>query len=176
MTRKRKGVWSEEENSTLRRLVNEQLGTEAATTTADVKSGHSVSSTLRGASVTTAERVDWLSVSDAIGTRTRKQCRERWVNFLDPQLKQCDWSPVEDATLLILGYDFCPKQWAVISRALPGRPPNHIRARWYSLQKIFYKFDEQLEQQNVTGSLLEAKQILEKPSTTNADRTQLHFH
>ena len=31
--------------------------------------------------------------------RIGKQCRERWFNHLDPDIKKGDWTPDEDAVL-----------------------------------------------------------------------------
>lgn len=41
----------------------------------------------------------WRQVSDAVPSRNDKQCRERFCNVLDPQLKR-EWTPQEDAQLL----------------------------------------------------------------------------
>ena len=32
--------------------------------------------------------------------RRPKQCRERWRNYLDPDISKGDWTPAEDNTLL----------------------------------------------------------------------------
>ena len=48
---------------------------------------------------------DWNDISNQIGGRTAKQCRERWQNHLDPLLKFGNWSAEED-TLLIRVFIF----------------------------------------------------------------------
>jgi len=139
-TRKKKIEWSEEEDATLKRLVNDQLRTEAVTTN------------------------KWSKISDAMPGRSGKQCRERWVNKLDPALSWVDWSEGEDAILLILGYDY-PNQWARISEALPGRSAKQVRAHWRSLQNTFNKQEIQ--------SGIEAAA---RDESVNSDRCQLHFY
>ena len=43
----------------------------------------------------------WREVAKHVLTRTDKQCRERYANVLDPELKlYAEWTPEEDALLL----------------------------------------------------------------------------
>ena len=43
---------------------------------------------------------DWERVAQLMGTRSRKQCKYRWENGIDPALNRSDWSPDEDAAVL----------------------------------------------------------------------------
>lgn len=48
------------------------------------------------------------------------QCRERWLNHLDPNLKKGEWSKEEDAILLEAQAKW-GNAWTRIAELLPGR-------------------------------------------------------
>ena len=52
--------------------------------------------------------------------RTGKQCRERWFNHLDPQLKKEPWSEDEDRALLE-AQSRLGNSWTKIATEMPGR-------------------------------------------------------
>ena len=43
---------------------------------------------------------NWSAVAEALPGRIGKQCRERWHNHLDPNIKKEKWSPEEDRIIL----------------------------------------------------------------------------
>jgi hypothetical protein len=47
--------------------------------------------------------------------RTLQQCREKWINYLNPNVRKTDWTLSEDIQLFSLIETFGCK-WAVISR------------------------------------------------------------
>mmetsp|Transcript_11512 Transcript_11512/g.13220 ORF Transcript_11512/g.13220 Transcript_11512/m.13220 type:complete len:248 (+) Transcript_11512:245-988(+) len=79
-------------------------------------------------------KINWAPVSELVKTRSCKQCRERWVNHLNPQVRKTKWLPHEDEQLLHLGALY-PKKWAKISREIPGRTENMVKIRWNSLNR-----------------------------------------
>jgi len=166
MPQKKKVEWSDEEDFLIIRLVNEQLESATVTGTTAHNFGHFVSSTLR------ARKVKWSKIAEAIPSKSGQQCRTRWMNKLDPILSRSDWSAQEDAELLLLGYDYYPHQWTLISEVLPGRSPDQVKARWRSLQRTLKNHNPELWQQNV----MDDKQSLQKPLPTNGERNQLHFY
>ena len=44
-------------------------------------------------------RIRWSQLAKMMPNRTGKQCRERWADHVDPQLKRVAWSAEEDETL-----------------------------------------------------------------------------
>lgn len=79
---------------------------------------------------------NWVLVASELkGTnRSGKQCRERWVNHLAPNLKQTSWTLQEDLSLLqIVGV--YGSQWSVIASKFPGRSPNSVKNRWRILTR-----------------------------------------
>ena len=83
----------------------------------------------------------WSIVAQSMPDRTGKQCRERYVNHLNPRLKSTDWSPSEDATIFHL-YNTSGSQWAKMSKMIPGRTDNGIKNRFHNLRRQLEREDE----------------------------------
>eukprot|EP00571_Detonula_confervacea_P000480 CAMPEP_0172314676 /NCGR_PEP_ID=MMETSP1058-20130122/23101_1 /TAXON_ID=83371 /ORGANISM="Detonula confervacea, Strain CCMP 353" /LENGTH=747 /DNA_ID=CAMNT_0013028605 /DNA_START=101 /DNA_END=2344 /DNA_ORIENTATION=+ len=66
--------------------------------------------------------------------RTGKQCRERYVNHLNPRLKHTEFNPLEDATIWRL-YATIGTQWAKMSKVIPGRTDNNLKNRFHNLKR-----------------------------------------
>ena len=64
--------------------------------------------------------------------RHGKQCRERWYNHLDPNLRKGNWSPSEDLIVLEKQLEV-GNRWSDISKLLPGRNENSVKNRWKSM-------------------------------------------
>jgi len=83
----------------------------------------------------------WSIVAQSMPDRTGKQCRERYVNHLNPRLKNSEWSPTEDATIFHL-YNSVGSQWAKMSKMIPGRTDNGIKNRFHNLRRQLEREDE----------------------------------
>ena len=83
----------------------------------------------------------WSIVAQSMPDRTGKQCRERYVNHLNPRLKSTDWNPSEDATIFHL-YNSVGSQWAKMSKMIPGRTDNGIKNRFHNLRRQLEREDE----------------------------------
>ncbi|KAI1316439.1 hypothetical protein EDD11_010002 [Mortierella claussenii] len=68
----------------------------------------------------------WVFIASKIGSRTGKQCRERWHNHLDPQINKTPFTPEEDRRILEL-YNQMGSRWAEMAKYMPGRPDNAIK-------------------------------------------------
>jgi hypothetical protein len=74
----------------------------------------------------------WTKLAKLLPGRIGKQCRERWMNHLDPELRRDPWTADEDVLLMELHQDLGNK-WSQIAARMPGRADNMIKNRWYSV-------------------------------------------
>lgn len=73
----------------------------------------------------------WHLIAERVPNRTRKQCRERYCNHLDPDIVKKPWTAEEDE-ILKNGRAQYGNKWAVIKCLLPGRTANQIKNRYFS--------------------------------------------
>lgn len=83
---------------------------------------------------------NWTLLSECMKSRSSKQCRERWMNHLNPDLKKTKWSAEEDAKLLKLAALY-PRKWAEMARGIPGRTENMAKCRYHTLVRRKAKMD-----------------------------------
>jgi transcription factor MYB, plant len=66
-----------------------------------------------------ANVVDWKAVATGTG-RTTKQCRERWINVLDPGISHAKWTQ-EELEILFHSHAELGNRWSAIAARIPGR-------------------------------------------------------
>lgn len=76
----------------------------------------------------------WTKVASRLPGRIGKQCRERWVNCLKPNIKRTEWTEEEDNMIIKLQATIGNK-WAKMAEAIEGRTDNQIKNRWNSVLK-----------------------------------------
>ena len=74
------------------------------------------------------------NLNPGVPERTGKQCRERYVNHLNPRLKTTDFTPIEDATIWRM-YATVGTKWAIMSKIIPGRTDNNLKNRFHNLKR-----------------------------------------
>ncbi|EAX91284.1 Myb-like DNA-binding domain containing protein [Trichomonas vaginalis G3] len=75
---------------------------------------------------------NWREISNIMQTRTPRQCRERYQNYLCPKINHKDFTPEEDE-MILKQFDIHENKWNAIARCFKGRTGNMIRNRWQTL-------------------------------------------
>jgi hypothetical protein len=70
--------------------------------------------------------------------RRPKQCRERWRNYIDPDISKGEWCQSEDSVLLEYVLEI-GKKWSAISKCMKNRTEHAVKNRFKSLLKKYKK-------------------------------------
>eukprot|EP00301_Raphidiophrys_heterophryoidea_P003051 c11395_g1_i3.p1 GENE.c11395_g1_i3~~c11395_g1_i3.p1 ORF type:complete len:314 (+),score=60.74 c11395_g1_i3:73-1014(+) len=113
--------------------------------------------------------VNWSAIASHFVARTAKQCRQRWLEHVCPDVRKDEWTADEDRAIMQLVQKIGPK-WAKISKLgqLVGRTDNAIKNRYVSLVRhgvaaspatwrsqnwlVFSQIDSQFGSPNVSPS------------------------
>jgi hypothetical protein len=112
---------------------------------------------------------NWPHVSrNMASSRLPKQCRDRYINKLDPNIRKDAWTDDEDKKI-VAAQSKLGNRWAKISKYLDGRSETAIKSRWYqSLQPRSDEILRMLEKNEF--SFLEGVDDSDKNSAAAKDR------
>ena len=65
----------------------------------------------------------WSFIAGKMEGRRGKQCRDRWLNHLKPDIRRGEWT-AEEERILVEGHRMLGTRWAALAKLLPGRPEN----------------------------------------------------
>jgi hypothetical protein len=77
----------------------------------------------------------WTKIAAQVPGRSDVQCRERWVNVLDPSTVRSAFTAEEDQKILDGVARFGKGKWSSIALLLPGRTDNMVSRRYKFLSK-----------------------------------------
>ena len=72
----------------------------------------------------------WIKASSIIHGRSASQCRGRWMDSINPNIKKGTWNAIEDENLSFLVEKFGTNNWTKVSKFMDGRTPLSCRSRW----------------------------------------------
>lgn len=76
----------------------------------------------------------WMKIAKYFKNKTPKQCRDRWNNYVNPDIKRTAWTKEEDKQLLDY-YSQIGPQWTVMMPYFGNRTPGDIRFRYLKLNR-----------------------------------------
>jgi hypothetical protein len=76
---------------------------------------------------------NWKDISLNMNSKNPRQCHDRWIYYLSPNVNNNPWSPEEEKKLVKLIQEF-GRKWTKISKEFPGRNDIQIKNKWNKIK------------------------------------------
>jgi hypothetical protein len=103
---------------------------------------------------------EWQQISRLMPGRNSRQCRDRWTNFLSPDITKNPWTEQEEV-LLFQKIAELGNSWKKIALFFPGRSEVSVKSHWQLMQRRVEREIIQTTQMHLLG---------QKPSRPPRDR------
>jgi hypothetical protein len=111
----------------------------------------------------------WDKIASRMPRRDRRQCRERWINYLSPAVANGPWS-VEEEELLKEKVQTVGRSWKAIQIWFPGRTDINIKNHWKQMEKLGHEIPKKSRASADIFQQLLASWMIEVPLPMAEDR------
>ena len=94
---------------------------------------------------------NWKECAKYIKGKKGKQCRDHWINCLDPKLNKKDFSKEEDILIISLFNKY--KSWVKIKSIFKNRSENKLKNRYNNILKSYAKSQMTKEEKKISRKL-----------------------
>lgn len=115
---------------------------------------------------------DWKKISTEISKtshkvkRTSRQCKDRYINYLSPEIKNSQWTMEEDQCL-IFHYLLTPYHWRSMTNLFPGRSEVSIKNRFNHLYKNGMRLLKPIIENSIPRNNLNQTMIKDLPNSND---------
>ena len=89
-------------------------------------------------------RIAWSRIASILPNRTARQVRERWLNYLTPEVSHAPWTEEEDKELLRAVSEL-GRAWSLVAKQFVGRTDVTVKNRYKLLMRRRQKMEEPQE-------------------------------
>lgn len=93
---------------------------------------------------------NWVVISSQMKTRSPRQCRERYKNYLSPKIKNGPWTP-EEEELLIQKVKELGQRWANIALYFEPRSDVNVKNHWTAMMNRQAKERNMMIKKSISG-------------------------
>ncbi|KAK6192107.1 hypothetical protein SNE40_003645 [Patella caerulea] len=103
-----------------------------------------------GDSITVTHGLSWALVAEKVASRSEKQCRTKWLNYLNwKELGGTEWTREDDLNLILRMCELNVENesqinWPELAQGWPSaRSPQWLRGKWWSLKRHVHDYQNQ---------------------------------
>lgn len=80
------------------------------------------------------KKINWFIISQKMNTKSPRQCRDRYTNYLNPNFRAKDWTSEEEQILREKHAEY-GDQWRLIAKFLPNKSTQRIKSKVLEIQE-----------------------------------------